>query len=156
MDAVLERPLDVCRRLRLGLDRRRALGLADASLRPLGLQARTVLLDSGPPLGTRLGGVGHRTGLRRLGAARLRRPPARLDPYRLLDRLARLDVPARRSLPHARRRRQRRASPPAPARPVAPPSGRSDPSPAYPHDAAPPSGAGRPPPGSRAPSPRRP
>ena len=106
--------------------------MAHASLRPLGILGRRMVLDSGPQLGSRLGVVGLRARLRELVSARLEQPGG--DPDRLLARarlrsVAGLDGGARPPLPfrvHQRPRRRplrpRRAHPhglhrgPAPAR----------------------------------------
>ena len=52
----------------------RSVGVADASLRPLGLLGRRVVLDSRPHVGTGVGLVGLRAGLRQLVPARLEQP----------------------------------------------------------------------------------
>ncbi len=69
--AVLARALVVLRELRLVLGRRRPLGVADASLRPLGPQSRALVLDSRSPLGAGVGLLGRRARLRELVPARL-------------------------------------------------------------------------------------
>ena len=60
--------------LRLDVDCRRPLGLADASLRPLGHLRRVVVLDSRAPLGAGLGVLGLRARLCQLVSARVEQP----------------------------------------------------------------------------------
>jgi hypothetical protein len=63
------------RTLGLDVDRvRPVVGLADASLRPLGLQRGRLVLDPDAPLGACARVLGDGAGLRRLGSARLARP----------------------------------------------------------------------------------
>ena len=69
--------------VRLDVDRRRPLVVADASLRPLGSCRRPLVLDSRPHVGTGVGVVGSGARLRELVPARLRRPAG----LRAVDRL---------------------------------------------------------------------
>ena len=62
------------RSVRLDVDRRRPLVVADASLRPLGSCRRPLVLDSRPHVGTGLGVVGGGARIRELVPARLRQP----------------------------------------------------------------------------------
>ncbi len=78
------RTLVVRRAYRLVLGRLRSLlGLADASLRPLGLWLQPLVLDPWPALVARVGVVGVRAGLRELVSARLRQSSGDLDHQRL-------------------------------------------------------------------------
>ena len=119
---VLPRPLGEPASVRLDLDRRRSVGLADASLRPLGHLRRRLVLDSRPYLGTGVGVVGLRTRLRELVSARLEQPPgARLLGQRLrrppLRPVVRLD--GRAAQPLRRRLRERQPLPRRPRRSAA-------------------------------------
>ena len=59
--------------LRMDLAWPRSLGVADPSLRPLGIQRQFLVLDSGEGLGPGVGGLGRRSRIRRLVASRLER-----------------------------------------------------------------------------------
>ena len=72
--AVLPRPLGASPSVWLDLDRRRSLGVADASLRALGILRRRVVLDSRTHLGPGVGLLGVRAWLRELVSARLEQP----------------------------------------------------------------------------------
>jgi FecR protein len=72
--ALLLRPLDDAAAVGLDVDRHGSLGLADASLRPLGFQRRQLVLDSRAHLGRRVGVVGVRARLCELVSAGLGQP----------------------------------------------------------------------------------
>jgi hypothetical protein len=57
--------------LRMDVDRRRTMDVADAPLWPVGIPHGTMVLDPGTPLGARVGVLGRRTGLRELVPVRL-------------------------------------------------------------------------------------
>ena len=99
--SVLSRPLGHAASVRLDVGRRRSVGLANASLRPMGLLGRLVVLDSRTQLGTGLGLVGVRAGLRELVSARLEQPRGpvvrlqlRLRPVARMDRRCRTRISA--------------------------------------------------------------
>ena len=79
--------------LRLDVVRARSLGVADASLRPLGFHRQLLVLDSGPRLGSGVGELGIRARLRQLVAARVgwlpghrvRGRPSATDPVAVVD-----------------------------------------------------------------------
>ena len=64
--AVLQRLLDAAVLIRMDVDWRRSMVVADASLRALGLQSWGVVLDSGRDVGACVGDVGGRCRLRQL------------------------------------------------------------------------------------------
>ena len=72
--ALLLRPLDDAPAVGMDVDWLRSLGVADASLRALGLLGRLVVLDSRPHVGTGVGVLGLRARLRELVPARLEQP----------------------------------------------------------------------------------
>jgi hypothetical protein len=103
--SVLPRPLDAFASVWMDVDRRRPVGLADPSLRALGLQRRGVVLDPWPALGPSLGVVGLRARICELVPARLEQSPGlrfqqRSLPLRSVWTVARVDrraAPALRS-----------------------------------------------------------
>ncbi len=88
--------------VRVDVDRLRTMGMADASLRPLGIRAQPLVLDPWTLIRRGLGIVGNGTGLCQLVPARLRQPTGGRLVGRLSKFVERLDGDSTRSFRRAR------------------------------------------------------